>query len=172
MGRATRVLVAALGVFAVFATAPAARASGDTTPPSKPLNLAITATTETTMTVGWSPSTDNVGVDHYRIYRDGNVVGTKPQSGNPTFTDSGLWPHSTHTYYVDALDVAGNASPISILVTGNTKVDLTPPTAATNLTPVFDRVNVDVALTWGASVDNVGLDHYDIFRNLVKIGTR
>src|SRR5262245_31240710 len=108
MGRTLRVLGAVTGVFVVLATTSAARASGDTTPPSTPQNVHIATTTETTMTVAWSPSTDNVGVDHYRVYRDGFEVGTENQSAAPQYIDSGLWPHSTHTYYVNAVDAAGN----------------------------------------------------------------
>src|SRR4051812_16039866 len=128
MRRTLQVLGAAVGVLVVIATAPAARAAGDTTPPSTPQNVHIASTTETTMTLAWSPSTDNVGVDHYRVYRDGFEVGTAPQASAPQYVDAGLWPHSTHTYYVNAVDAAGNPSLTSLLVTGNTKVDLTPPT--------------------------------------------
>jgi chitodextrinase len=172
MGRTIRVLVAAVGVLVVMATAPAARATDDTTKPTAPQNLHITTTTETTLTLAWTPSTDNVGVDHYRVYRDGSVVGTPGQSDAPTFTDTGLWPHSTHSFYVDAVDAAGNASPISNLITGNTKIDLTPPSAPTNLVATFNRDGMYVSLTWGPSTDNVGVDHYEIYRNLVKIGSR
>ena len=42
---------------------------------------------------------DNVGVDHYTVYRDGVVVGTPTGT---TFTDSGLTQQSPYTYTITA----------------------------------------------------------------------
>ena len=53
------------------------QAAPDTTPPSAPLNLAITGATTTTMSLGWGASTDagGSGLAGYRVYRDGAEVG-------------------------------------------------------------------------------------------------
>ena len=40
--------------------------------------------------------------------------------------------------------------------------DTTPPTAPTNLTPT--ATTSSVSLTWGAAIDNRGVDHYDVYR--------
>ena len=79
----------------------------DTTPPSAPTNLTATAKTTSTATFSWSPSTDNVGVAGYKIYRGGAQVGT---TGNTTYTDTGLTPGTLYTYAVASYDVAGNTS--------------------------------------------------------------
>lgn len=90
---------------------------GDTTPPSVPSNLAVTGTTSSTASLSWSPSTDNVGVTGYRVYRNGTQVGT---STGTTFTDTGLSASTHYTYTVAAFDAAGNVSSQSSGVTATT----------------------------------------------------
>lgn len=81
--------------------------SGDTTPPSVPLNLTASGTTQTTTNLSWSASTDNVGVTGYDVYQNGtlkaNVAGT-------TYMVTGLTASTAYTFYVRAKDAAGNAS--------------------------------------------------------------
>jgi len=56
----------------------------------------------------WTPSTDEVGVVGYRIYRDGALVGTTARTA---YRDrAGLLPGTDHTYEVSAYDAAGNES--------------------------------------------------------------
>ncbi|HVW82949.1 MAG TPA: fibronectin type III domain-containing protein, partial [Candidatus Paceibacterota bacterium] len=43
----------------------------DTTPPSVPANLHATGITNSSIALAWDPSTDNVGVAGYKLYRDG-----------------------------------------------------------------------------------------------------
>jgi hypothetical protein len=57
--------------------------------------------------VGWSPSTDNVAVTGYRVFRNGVPVGT-PSA--PAYQDAGLTPGTSYAYTVAAVDAAGNAS--------------------------------------------------------------
>ena len=53
----------------------------------------------------WTASTDAVsGVAYYAVYRDGSFVGTTTATA---FTDTGLNPSTSHTYYVVAYDNAG-----------------------------------------------------------------
>jgi hypothetical protein len=47
----------------------------DTTPPSAPKNLISTNITEISFTLSWDASTDNVGIDHYEVYKDGAKIG-------------------------------------------------------------------------------------------------
>jgi chitodextrinase len=90
---------------------------GDTTAPTVPANLAVTGTTSSTASLSWSPSTDNVGVAGYRVYRGGTQVGT---SSGTTFTDSGLSASTRYTYTVAAYDQAGNVSAQSAGVAATT----------------------------------------------------
>ncbi len=83
--------------------------TGDGTPPSVPGGVSASATSSTTATVTWNPSSDNVGVTGYDVYRDG--VKVKGVAGSATsFQDSGLSPSTTYGYTVDAFDAAGNTS--------------------------------------------------------------
>ncbi len=57
--------------------------------------------------LGWTASTDNVGVAGYRVYRNGTQVGTTTVT---SFQDTGLTAGTTYTYRVAAFDAAGNVS--------------------------------------------------------------
>ena len=65
------------------------------------------------MALDWPASTDNVGVTGYRVYRDGNFIATATTTN---YVDSGLAAGSTHSYYVRAVDAAGNLSVASSTV--------------------------------------------------------
>ncbi|MEV4314925.1 cellulose binding domain-containing protein [Actinocrispum sp. NPDC049592] len=90
---------------------------GDTSPPTVPGNLAVTGTTSSTAALSWSPSTDNVGVAGYRVYRNGTQVATTAAT---SFTDTGLSASTRYTYSVAAYDQAGNVSAQSAGVTATT----------------------------------------------------
>ncbi|WP_422657702.1 lytic polysaccharide monooxygenase [Paenibacillus sp. EC2-1] len=85
----------------------------DTEAPNAPSNLHVMgATTSTSITLMWSPSTDNIGVTSYKIYRGSVLAGTV--SGTTTeYTVSGLTPSTAYTFVVSALDAAGNESTAS-----------------------------------------------------------
>lgn len=79
----------------------------DTEAPTNPANLTASNITATAATLTWTASTDNVGVDHYNISIDGNVVGT---STTTSFNVSGLSPLTLYAASVNAEDAAGNVS--------------------------------------------------------------
>ena len=61
------------------------------------------------VTLTWKPSTDNVGVASYTVYRDGTAVGTT--SGSTTsYTDATAAATTTYGYTVAAKDATGNLS--------------------------------------------------------------
>ena len=93
--------------FSFNATAGSNNGGGDTTPPSTPMNVVATGVTTSSVSLSWSPSTDNVGVAGYRVYRDGTLAGTTTST---SFTDTGLTPSTQYSYTVVAYDAAGNAS--------------------------------------------------------------
>ncbi len=108
-------------------------AVADTTPPTIPTNLTVTATTGSTVGLSWTASTDNVNVAGYRIYRNGTQVGT---SSTTSYTDSGLAQNTSYTYTVSSYDLAGNSSPQSDPVNATTTTASPPPT-----TPAFVQLN-------------------------------
>jgi chitinase len=82
----------------------------DTTAPSVPAGLASPSRTSSSVTLGWSASTDNAGgsgVAGYDVYRNGTLVGSSTSTG---YVDSGLAANTSYNYRVRARDVAGNAS--------------------------------------------------------------
>ncbi|HEX9047489.1 MAG TPA: Ig-like domain-containing protein, partial [Verrucomicrobiae bacterium] len=88
----------------------AARAT-DTTPPTAPQNVHAVEITQTSASVTWLPSTDNVGVTGYSVYRDGTLLGT---SATTNFTDNGpLDKYHSYEYTVNAFDAAANYSAAS-----------------------------------------------------------
>ncbi|MFN3567061.1 MAG: fibronectin type III domain-containing protein, partial [Burkholderiaceae bacterium] len=79
----------------------------DTSAPSAPANVSAAASSSVSIRVTWSAASDNVGVAGYRIFRDGNQIGT---ATGTTYDDSGLTPGTTYRYEVAAYDAAGNVS--------------------------------------------------------------
>jgi len=81
--------------------------SVDSAAPSVPTNLSASAISTSQIDLTWTPSTDNVGVAGYRIYRDGTQVATSTAA---SFSDTGLSASTTYAYTVAATDAAGNVS--------------------------------------------------------------
>ena len=103
--RLPAILAAALVVAAVVA---GTAAGADHNRPSKPSGLARTAATETTLSLSWRASTDNVGVKGYRVYRNGTQVGTVLDG--LAYVMTGLQCDTTYIVMVSAYDAAGNKS--------------------------------------------------------------
>lgn len=89
------------------ASAVAMKAVEDTEAPTSPANLIATGTVDVATNLRWSPSTDNVLVVGYNVYRNGLKVATV--SGT-NYTDKALGANTTYTYSVSAFDKAGNES--------------------------------------------------------------
>lgn len=84
--------------------------SGDTTAPTTPLNLQLSDSTATSVTLTWSASTDNIGVESYDVFKDGSFF----SSVNSTSVEiAGLTPATSYTMTVKARDGAGNLSSVS-----------------------------------------------------------
>ncbi|MDC8001689.1 M4 family metallopeptidase [Aequorivita todarodis] len=85
-------------------------AGPDTQPPTAPSNLVASNVAQTTLSLSWNASTDNVGVTGYDVFQGstnlGSVTGT---SANIT----GLSPATAYSFKVRAHDAAGNNSGFS-----------------------------------------------------------
>ena len=84
-----------------------AAAAADNQAPTAPTNLTISNLTQTTLTLNWTASADNVGVTEYQIYRDNVQIGT---SANTTFNVTGLAANTAYNFRVNARDAANNTS--------------------------------------------------------------
>ena len=114
----------------------------DTVKPTTPSGLTATGSAGQ-VALSWQPSTDNLGVTGYRIYRNGSQVGSV--LGNLTaFTHTGL-AAGTYSYTVRAVDAAGNLSDASAVATA-TVPDSVKPTAPGNLKATAGTGQVVVGL--------------------------
>jgi len=82
----------------------------DTQAPTAPTNLTASNITETTASLSWSASTDNVGVTAYEVFSSGISIGTVTSTGANI---TGLVANTTYSYTVSAKDAAGNVSSTS-----------------------------------------------------------
>jgi len=135
---------------------------GDTTAPSVPGGLNVTGTTQTSASLAWTASSDNVGVAGYDVYRGTTKVATVTGT---SATVSGLTAGTTYSFTVQAFDAAGNrsaaAGPVSA-TTQPTTSDTQAPTAPGTPT-VTGTSSSSISLSWAASTDNVGVTAYDVY---------
>ncbi|MFC5700259.1 carbohydrate binding domain-containing protein [Cohnella faecalis] len=89
----------------------------DTEPPTAPTNLASTGKTDTTVSLSWTASTDNVGVTSYEIYQGSSLLGT---STTTSYTATGLTANTAYTFTVKAKDAKNNVSSASNAITVTT----------------------------------------------------
>jgi len=86
------------------------QATPDTQAPTAPTGLASSNVTQTSLTLSWNASSDNVGVTGYDVYRNGSLLGSVTStSANVT----GLAAATSYSFYVKAKDAAGNVSAAS-----------------------------------------------------------
>jgi chitodextrinase len=140
----------------------------DTSAPSTPTNLSAVGVSPSQINLSWTPSTDNVLVTGYKIFRNSVQVGTSPSN---SFSDTGLNSNTSYSYSVAAFDAAGNVSGQSLTATASTGgADTTPPSVPSGLTS-SNVSQTSATLSWTASTDNVGVAGYQIFRNGTQVGT-
>lgn len=128
----------------------------DTTPPSVPTGLSSPSQTDTTITLAWNASTDNVGVVAYDVYRGGALIGSPSTTG---FTATALAPSTSYTFQVRARDAAGNASAPGSPFTVSTKA--TPPPGGKRVLGYFAQ--------WGIYARNYRVKNIDTSGSAAKI---
>src|SRR5215216_5230607 len=159
-------------VLAVIVAGPAAAgkkpppATGDKTPPTTPTNLHVTSVGQTSVTLAWSPSTDNSGTFTYSVNKDGQGF-TVPQ-GQTSYTIDWLSAGHTYTFYVTAVDSSLNTSGKSNILTVTTPPDTAAPPAPTLSGSV--RGPSQVRLTWNRVEDDTSrFVTYRIFANGAQV---
>ena len=103
-------------------------AEPDSTPPSVPDGLIAVPASTSQIDLTWTPSTDNLIVLGYKVYRDSQVVGN---TTSPSYRDAGLDANTQHTYAVSAYDARSNESAQSDPVT---RCTLARPVSASHIT--------------------------------------
>ncbi len=165
----------------------------DTESPSKPSGLSAVIQNGKVM-LSWHPSSDNVGVSGYALYRNESFMVTVTGT---SFTDTGVQVGSSYQYAVKAGDFSGNKSDMSSSATVTIPTTTTTAPTTTTTTPVTTTIptttstsssshvtigdgtapdrpsrisakiidNRTVQLEWSASSDAVGVVGYRLFRN-------
>ena len=93
------------------------------------------------------------------------------------FIDKKLQPSTEYSYTVKAIDAAGNVSKGSTALTVKTTVEIPDTEAPTQPKGLHSMGTTasSVDLMWSPSDDNIGVDHYDIYRetegSMKKIAT-
>ena len=111
----------------------------DTTAPSTPSNLLVSAISSSQINLSWTASTDNVGVTGYVVERcQGSTCTSFAQIGTPSgtsYSDTGLSANTTYRYRVRARDAAGNFSAYSSIGSATTTSSPSPPTSVISISP-------------------------------------
>ena len=135
--------------------------------PSVPGNVQVTAASPGSLTVGWSPSTDNKRVAGYYVL----VNGTRRTTAlGPTGVVTGLEPGTTYNVQVQAFDVRLNTSASSSAASGTTTADTSAPSAPTNVR-VLNGSTSDLVIGWNPSVDDGTVTEYRVYADGALLGT-
>jgi chitodextrinase len=138
----------------------------DRTPPTAPTNLTVVTTTEHSVTLSWTPSTDNSGKFTYIIQTSG-VTATATQAMT-SFTVEGLQSGKTYVFRVYARDFAGNLSKSSNAVTVTLPGEIAAPTKP--VVTVQEVGPTHVKLAW-LSTDNGPAIWYTVYIDGEQVST-
>jgi hypothetical protein len=143
------VMITILLVMALMVTP--ASAAKDRTPPTTPTNLQVTGITAYSVSLAWTPSTDNSGNVTYTICCANVSSETFPGPASSRVYRAGLEAGRSFTLFIIAKDAAGNYSKQSNTVTFTLPRDSTPPTKP--VVSVTDVGPTHVSLAWSSVED-------------------
>lgn len=127
---------------------------GDT-PPTAPGTPTASNIADTSLTLTWTPATDDKGVKNYDVYRGSGKIATVTGT---SYADSGLTKGTTYTYSVTARDTIDQTGPSSGSTTVTTTGGVIPPDPG-------GKVKLGYFTNWGVYGRN-----YHV-KNLVTSGT-
>ena len=128
----------------------------DTQAPSAPTDFQYVYATPTTASVTWTAATDNVAVTEYAY----EIAGVTTTTANPEANLTGLAEGTAYTLRVEAIDAAGNRSPVTSFDFTHTSVDTQAPSAVTDLRAYDHTGGTFFRIDWTAATDNVGVTDY------------
>lgn len=132
--------------------------SSDTQPPTAPV-ASTTSITEKSVAIKWTASRDNVGLKEYRVFKNGQQEGGGLSTSTTTYTFHLLNSGTPYTFYVMAVDRAGNTSKSNVLSVQTPGPDTRPPSAPVITT--VSKTHNSITLSYPAT-DNVGVVNYQI----------
>ena len=157
-----------LAASALFASAFVATAGQDRSAPTKPGNFRVSAKTPFSVSLAWSPSSDNSGNFTYTLASSSGSAVILPKTATTYTWTSGLYPANAYQFVIAARDAAGNASASVGLVT-TLPPDTTPPSVAP-VVSVTQTSSSYVALAWTPSQDDGPYLFYTVFVNGTAYG--
>ncbi|MGE5327973.1 MAG: glycosyl hydrolase family 18 protein [Deltaproteobacteria bacterium] len=102
----------------------AAKPLRDRIAPTTPSNLTASFITDNSVDLSWNPSTDNVNVSSYYVYKSSSFFAS---SVTTSYKVTGLSSGTSYTFYIKARDGAGNLSSSSSSLTITTTKPIQPP---------------------------------------------
>ncbi len=96
---------------------PCGAPGGDAQAPTEPTNLVASNVAETTLTLSWNASNDNVGVTEYDVYQGNTRIGSTAETST---TINSLTANTPYQFRIKAKDAAGNESGFSNILNVNT----------------------------------------------------
>lgn len=132
-------------------------------PPGAPKGLkAIPGATE--VLLSWQPNRDR-DLAGYNLYRDGEKINTTLIT-TTSYTDKNVSPGTEYTYYLVAVDDAGQDSEASESVTVTTLIESVV-TAPSTVSATPNKQDTTITVTWSPVPDAT---EYNVYRNGVLIG--
>jgi hypothetical protein len=133
----------------LLGSSPVSAGRQDRKRPTTPQNLRVTAVTPFGVSLAWDPSTDDSGSFSYRVHQSWGYDATVPQTQTSFTWTYGVYSGYTYSFYVFAVDAAGNRSQNSNTVTATIPPDTTAPTTpAVSVTDVGPNY---VSLAWSST---------------------
>lgn len=142
-------------------------AKKDRTAPTSPTNLHTTGITDSTVTLAWESSTDNIGVKSYDVYQNNIVIGN---TNSTQFTVKNLSPNTSYTFFIKAKDASGNRSASSNTIqvtTAAPAMDQPPQVSEIQVSPIASdgqTVSGTATLSVNAS-DDKGISKVEFYSN-------
>lgn len=122
--------------------------------PTTPTGLQAVIRTDGTVYLTWIASSDNVSVDGYNLYRNGEYIGN---IAGTAYNDKNAEP-GYHEYYIKAFDNEDNNSLFSSSVYADNMPPQKPVMHIGEITPMR------ITFKWN-SEDNVEIDRFEIYKN-------
>jgi hypothetical protein len=173
--RATALIAGSAALIAALLIEPAGAAAADGSPPTMPGTITVSSVTATGASLKWGPSTDNVGIEGYRVYRQAagqsapSLISTT--DAVTSYSATRLYSGTGYTFGVVAIDAADNQSPMrTVSFTTSAGSDTTAPAAPSSSSVsfrVFSSTRIDVV--WGASGSS-DVAGYRVQRNGTLVG--
>jgi parallel beta-helix repeat protein len=119
----------------------------------------------------WAAALDAFPVTGYRVYQGDRLIATLA-GNNLTYHVTGLEPHQSYIFTIQAGDESGNWSTSGPSITTGTIVDSQPPTWPNGATPSVTAVTPKtISISWPVAADNNKVDHYEVLVNSVLAQT-